>query len=360
MSRPSPPVNGPPLTLSSRILRASLPSLPTLTRKSWPGVRVDDDELVAPVAVAAMAIAVVAALVVAAIVVDHDAVEVERRRRGVERDLGRRRDDVAGVDRLGRRRAGGDLLSGQVVDRGPLGVGRVDVAALGDVEVVDERRRAVAALGVERRQQRAAVDVVDLDRPRARAGGVELAALTFRPVADWPAAPRDEDRHRRRGVAELAAVDAAVAGGRDEEEPAALVEGHALGVAVLGLGQRVDVRGPGVVVLGVPGPLVVVAVLAGLVLGPVIVAGLVMAAVSSPASCWPPSCRCCALPLLLPPGPWSAKATVPPPASAATASIATITRKICRTSTLLGRSLLRPVTRGRAERHAPGVTSPVS
>ena len=213
-----------------------------------PGVRVDDDELVgAPIAVVAVTVAVVAALVVAAVVVDHDAVEVERRRRGVEGDLGRRRDDVGGVDRLGRRRAGGDLLRRQVVDRGALGVGRVDVAALGDVEVVDEGRRAVAALGVERRQQRAAVDVVDLDRPRARAGRVELAVLDLQAGGRLARGAGDEDGHRRRGVAQLAAVDAAVAGGRDEEEAAALVEGHALGVAVLRLGQRVDVRGAVVV-----------------------------------------------------------------------------------------------------------------
>jgi hypothetical protein len=130
-----------------------------------------------------------------------------------------------------------------VIDRGALGVGRVDVAALGHIEVVDEGRRTAGALGVERGEQRAAVDVVDLDPPRGRAACVELASLHLQAGGRLARGPGDEDGHRRRGVAQLAAVDAAVAGGRDEEEAAALVEGHALGVAVLRLGQRVDVRG---------------------------------------------------------------------------------------------------------------------
>jgi hypothetical protein len=208
----------------------------------------------------------------------------------VEGDLGRRGDDVGGVDRLGRRRARGDLLGRQVVDRGALGVGRVDVAARGDVEVVDEGRRAVAALGVERRQQCAAGDVVDLDRAGGRAGRVQPSVLHLQAGGRLACRAGDEDGHRRRGVAQLAAVDAAVAGGRDEEEAAALVEGHALGVAVLRLGQRVDVRGALVADLAGSGvvPVVVaclglgVAIVTGVVAG-VVVTGLVLAAVLLPA-----------------------------------------------------------------------------
>src|SRR5262249_2424501 len=143
---------------------------------------------------------------------------------------------------LGRRRARRDLRGRQVVDHRPERVGRVDVAAVGDVEVVDEGRRRVASRRIERGEQGAAGDVVDLDGAGRGAGRVEPAPEDLHPGGGLPLRAGDEHRYGRGRVAERAAVDAAVAHGRDEEGAAALVERDALRVAVLRFGQRVDLR----------------------------------------------------------------------------------------------------------------------